>query len=373
MGQQLSVKAARTIHGRVVELIGGHPTPELVLAHDEAALRACGLSGAKIRAVQGIARAVQAGDIDLDALDHLPEEEAEAALVGLPGVGPWTAHMFLMFVLGHPDVVAPGDVGVRNGLAVIFDLDEKPTPKQIVAMAEPWRPYRTAACRLAWHVLDATPIDDYVPGREPPAVSVGAMRLPALIDHALRWRPILPPVVIDRSLRRMRGGVRTNPDGSVRPLNFSERAIDRTRTDMHRMQTLLDPRPRAMGPRTRRSAELHRRMATDAGVPRWFRAALFPRWRVPARVDRHAHRRARTLHASCARRGALRRLPHGAAAPVPGLGGGCRGRLPLPHRGARRPRPGASRSRATRPAAASRWRSCSASPSWGSRRPRASP
>lgn len=169
MGQQLSVKAARTIHGRVVELLGGHPTPELVLEHDEAALRACGLSGAKIRAVHGIARAVVDGTIDLEGLDHQREEEAEAALVALPGVGPWTAHMFLMFVLGHPDVVAPGDVGVRNGLAVIFDLPEKPTPKEIVAMAEPWRPHRTAACRLAWHVLDATPIDDDVPGREAPA------------------------------------------------------------------------------------------------------------------------------------------------------------------------------------------------------------
>ncbi|MBO9533859.1 MAG: DNA-3-methyladenine glycosylase 2 family protein [Solirubrobacteraceae bacterium] len=168
MGQQLSVKAARTIHGRVVELIGGHPTPELMLAQTEEALRAAGLSGAKIRAVHGIARAVQAGDIDLNALDHLPEEEAEAALVALPGVGPWTAHMFLMFVLGHPDVVAPGDVGVQNGLAVIFGLDPRPTPKEIVAMAEAWRPHRTAACRLAWHVLDATPIDDYVPGREAP-------------------------------------------------------------------------------------------------------------------------------------------------------------------------------------------------------------
>jgi DNA-3-methyladenine glycosylase II len=169
MGQQLSVKAARTIHGRVVELIGGHPTPELVLAHDAEALRACGLSGAKIRAVHGIARAVIAGEIDLDALDHIPEEQAEAALIALPGVGPWTAHMFLMFVLGNPDVLAPGDVGVANGLKVIFDLDERPGPKAISAMAEPWRPHRTAACRLAWHVLDATPIDDYVPGREAPA------------------------------------------------------------------------------------------------------------------------------------------------------------------------------------------------------------
>ncbi|MBJ7470982.1 MAG: DNA-3-methyladenine glycosylase 2 family protein [Solirubrobacteraceae bacterium] len=160
MGQQLSVKAARTIHGRVVELLGGHPTPELVLAHDEAALRGCGLSGAKIRSLHGIARAVQNGDIDLDALDHLSEDEAAAQLVALPGVGPWTAHMFLMFVLQRPDVFAPGDVGVLNGLKVIFDLETRPTPKQATAMAEPWSPHRTAACRLAWHVLDATPIGD---------------------------------------------------------------------------------------------------------------------------------------------------------------------------------------------------------------------
>lgn len=159
MGQQLSVKAARTIHGRVVDLLGGHPTPELVLQYDEAALRACGLSGAKIRSLHGIARAVQGGDIDLDTLDHLSEDDAAAQLVALPGVGPWTAHMFLMFVLRRPDVLAPGDVGVQNGIRVIFDREVRPSPKELVAMAEPWSPHRTAACRLAWHVLDATPLE----------------------------------------------------------------------------------------------------------------------------------------------------------------------------------------------------------------------
>lgn len=160
IGQQLSVKAARTIHGRVVDLLGGDPTPQLVLEQSTQALRSCGLSGAKVRALQGIATAVLAGEIDLDALDSIPEEEAEASLIALPGVGPWTAHMFLMFVLGHPDVVAPGDVGVRNGLARIFALEERPTPAETVAMADAWRPHRTAACRLAWHVLDATPLDE---------------------------------------------------------------------------------------------------------------------------------------------------------------------------------------------------------------------
>lgn len=158
IGQQLSVAAARTINGRVVELLGGPLEPTAVLAQPEEALRGCGLSGAKVRALKGTALAVDTGAVDLDGLDALSEEEAESALVALPGVGPWTAHMFLMFVLQRPDVLAPGDVGVRNGLAKIFDLAERPTPAQIVEMAEPWRPHRTAACRLAWHVLDATPL-----------------------------------------------------------------------------------------------------------------------------------------------------------------------------------------------------------------------
>lgn len=72
------------------------------------------------------------------------------------------------------------------------------------------------------------------------------MRLPGPIDHLARWRPVVPPIVVDRALRRMRGGIVTNADGSVRPLNFSERAIDRTRVLMHRQQTFLDPPPRAM-------------------------------------------------------------------------------------------------------------------------------
>lgn len=158
MGQQLSVTAAAAIHGRLIELLGAPPTPELILAADATDLRTAGLSGAKIRSVQGIALAVQLGDIDLDALDALPEDEAYAQLVALPGVGPWTAQMFLMFVLGRHDVLAPGDVGILNGIKVIFDLPVRPTPKELVVMAEPWSPHRTAACRLAWHVLSATPL-----------------------------------------------------------------------------------------------------------------------------------------------------------------------------------------------------------------------
>ncbi|MDQ8044657.1 MAG: DNA-3-methyladenine glycosylase [Solirubrobacteraceae bacterium] len=157
-GQQFSVASAAAIYGRVVDLLGGEPTPEGFLAHTETELRAVGLSGAKARTLQGLSRAILDGVVDLDALDDLPEDQAQAALVALPGIGPWTAQLFLMFVLGRPDVLAAGDVAIRNGIAKIFDLPVRPTEKELVVMAEPWSPHRTAACLIAWHVLRATPL-----------------------------------------------------------------------------------------------------------------------------------------------------------------------------------------------------------------------
>ena len=158
VSQQLSVKAAQTIHGRLLALLGGENTPAVLLEQTDEDLRAVGMSGAKVKAVRGIATAVQDGTIDLNALDAMSEDDTSAALVSLPGVGPWTAHMFLMFVLHRPDVMAEGDVGVQNGIRAIFELEVRPTPKELLVMAEPWSPHRSAACRLAWHVLNATPI-----------------------------------------------------------------------------------------------------------------------------------------------------------------------------------------------------------------------
>jgi DNA-3-methyladenine glycosylase II len=158
INQQLSSKAAATIHGRVVEALGGELTPERVLAVDPGTLRAAGMSGAKVRALTGIASAVTSGEIDLEGLDDLSDDDAYQALLVLPGVGPWTAQVFLMFSLRRGDVLAAADIGVLNGIKLIFDLDQRPTPRELAAMAEAWQPHRTAACRMAWHVASATPI-----------------------------------------------------------------------------------------------------------------------------------------------------------------------------------------------------------------------
>jgi DNA-3-methyladenine glycosylase II len=153
INQQLSTKAAATIYGRVLEALGGELSPPRILDGEPEALRAAGMSWAKVRALQGIARAVTAGDIDLGGLDDLSDDDAHQALIALPGVGPWTAQVFLMFDLGRDDVLAAADIGVLNGI----NLPERPTPKELVAMAEAWRPHRTAACRLAWQAVTAVP------------------------------------------------------------------------------------------------------------------------------------------------------------------------------------------------------------------------
>ena len=158
VNQQLSAKAAATIYGRVLEALGGELSPRRVLEREPEALRAAGMSSAKVRALQGIARAVTAGDVDLEGLDGLSDDDAYQALIALHGVGPWTAQVFLIFDLGRNDVLAAGDIGVLNGIKLIFELPERPTPKELAAMAEAWRPHRTAACRLAWRAVTAAPI-----------------------------------------------------------------------------------------------------------------------------------------------------------------------------------------------------------------------
>jgi DNA-3-methyladenine glycosylase II len=157
INQQLSAKAAATIYGRVLEALGGELSPQRILDSEAETLRTAGMSWAKVRALQGIARAVTAGDIDLEGLDDLSDDDAYQALIALPGVGPWTAQVFLIFDLGRDDVLAAADIGVLNGIKLVFDLPERPTPKELAAMAEAWRPHRTAACRLAWQAVTAVP------------------------------------------------------------------------------------------------------------------------------------------------------------------------------------------------------------------------
>jgi DNA-3-methyladenine glycosylase II len=160
VGQQLSTKAARAIFGRLLHRFGGRtPTPAEVLADDPDELRvAAGLSHAKVTFLRSLAEHVVDGSLNLEALGALPDDEVIADLVAVKGIGPWSAHMFLMFHLGRPDVLAVGDLGIRRAMMVRYGLPALPAPAEMELIAEPWRPYRTLACRFLWRSLDAVPV-----------------------------------------------------------------------------------------------------------------------------------------------------------------------------------------------------------------------
>lgn len=153
IGQQLSTRAAASIAQRLYALTGEPPTAAALLALDADMLRGCGLSAAKTRTALAVARAVHEGALDLAALALADEAAVIAALTVLPGVGPWTAHMFLMFGLGRLDVFAPGDLGLRRGIQRLDGLPELPSPAAALERAERWRPYRTVAAWQLWRAF----------------------------------------------------------------------------------------------------------------------------------------------------------------------------------------------------------------------------
>ena len=133
------------------------PHPALVV--DEEELRAAGgLSRAKVGYLRSLATHVLDGSLELDRLEELDDDTVAAELVAVKGLGEWSAHMFLMFMLDRPDILAPGDLGIRRAIMLAYSLEEMPTPAAVVELAEPWRPYRTTACRYLWRSLDATPV-----------------------------------------------------------------------------------------------------------------------------------------------------------------------------------------------------------------------
>jgi DNA-3-methyladenine glycosylase II len=157
-GQQLSVKAAASIWRRVEERYGGTPTPEQILADDAEEMRvACGFSRAKVAYLRSLAEHVVSGELELDRLHELPDGEVLRELTAIKGIGEWTAHMYLMFTLHRPDVLAAGDLGVRNAAMRAYGLAAPPKAAELEAIAEPWRPYRTRACLYLWRSLDNEP------------------------------------------------------------------------------------------------------------------------------------------------------------------------------------------------------------------------
>jgi DNA-3-methyladenine glycosylase II len=158
VGQQLSTKAARTIYERLTELFGGHtPTPRELLDADPEDIRAAGLSRPKVAYLRDLAEHVEDGELDLERLAELPDDEVIAQLTEIKGLGVWTAHMFLIFHLGRPDVLPVGDLGIRRAAQLSYGLDDLPDSAELEQLAEPWRPYRSLACLYLWRSLDNTP------------------------------------------------------------------------------------------------------------------------------------------------------------------------------------------------------------------------
>lgn len=158
--QQLSVKAAATIVGRLHALGGGGgpPTPEQLLALPDEALRGAGLSRAKTAYVRDVAARWLDGTLRQDAIPRLPDEEVVATLTRVKGVGRWTAEMILVFCLDRPDVLPVDDLGIRVAAQRWYGLPERPGRAELERIAEPWRPFRTLASRYLWRSLDATPV-----------------------------------------------------------------------------------------------------------------------------------------------------------------------------------------------------------------------
>ena len=152
VSQQLAGAAAATIWGRFRDQVG--VTPEAVMAAPDEVLRGVGLSARKAEYVRGLAAAALARDPDFDELASLSDDEVMARLTALRGVGPWTAHMFLMFGLQRPDVLALDDYGIRLAVGRLLDLGGPASPAQVAEAAERWRPYRSVALFYLWRSGD---------------------------------------------------------------------------------------------------------------------------------------------------------------------------------------------------------------------------
>ena len=158
--QQLSGKAATTIHGRFVDLLGGVVTPHSVLSTPVDTMRTAGLSAAKAASVADLAAKVADGTVPIECLDALGDDDLIERLVVVRGIGRWTAEMFLIFQLRRLDVWPVDDLGVRKGYARIHGLAEMPAPKALSSLGDPYRPYRSIA---AWYCWRATELVD-LPG-----------------------------------------------------------------------------------------------------------------------------------------------------------------------------------------------------------------
>ncbi len=146
VGQQLSVAATRTIVSRIEESFGGRlPTPAEALAADPQVLRAAGLSARKGETIRALAERFADGRLSDGGLAGMSDDEVEATLTEVPGIGPWSAHGFLLVALNRPDVYLTGDIALRRAIQRVYGFDHVPTEDELREISDRWRPYRSLA------------------------------------------------------------------------------------------------------------------------------------------------------------------------------------------------------------------------------------
>ena len=150
VGQLISTRAALVIFGRLRESLAGRIDAAGLAGLDEVALRSVGLSGAKARAIHELGVELASGRLSFDELETMSDEQAEARLVALRGIGAWSAQMFLLRSMGRPDVFPAGDLGLRRGIESLYALPGMPSIPQAAERALAWRPYRSHAAKYLW-------------------------------------------------------------------------------------------------------------------------------------------------------------------------------------------------------------------------------
>ena len=154
ISQQLAVKAADTIYGRVKKLVNGRMIPSRIIAISETQMREAGVSGAKFKAIQGLAEASISKRININKLHEIDDDQLIFdQLTSLWGLGPWTVDMFMMFQLGRLDIWPTGDLGVRRGWEKIYGLKEEIKPAELEKKGEKFRPYRSVVAWYCWRAL----------------------------------------------------------------------------------------------------------------------------------------------------------------------------------------------------------------------------
>ena len=157
MGQQLSVASARAIWDRLEARLV-EPTPGRLLRLTDHDMAQVGLSRQKMRFARSLAEAVKRKTLDLEALETMEDDAALAALTAIDGIGPWTAEVYLLFSLGRPDIMPAGDLALLVAAQRLKKLEARPRPRDLIALAEPWRPWRSVAARFLWHYYRKAPL-----------------------------------------------------------------------------------------------------------------------------------------------------------------------------------------------------------------------